>query len=349
MTEQQFSNINPSAIPNGINIPSNGHALMYVVRGIPTTGAQRILGISIPYTSLNGVNVYQSTFNTTRIIFDIPTLGTYNTPGPVEKIDMEVLAIVRRPSWVYFKLNPETITDVHSPTGNCFESFVTFPQTGTGYNQIDLFCSSDFIFDPFIEGSFLNNDSNPLQGNATNLRGSSKYKRVNRYEDAIIPTNIDAIRAGTAATASIQDSNYEIAGWTNGRYRGSKLNSRTITKGTSTIYEHPAQSFRGFKGVVYEGTNTGEAQKILDTFVSSSTVQEVTYEPIHWRNTDDYNTQVGVDVVLQVPNDVVQQSDVLYKEDGNRFVPLASKSIYSADAKKVFITDERGYVTSIKT
>jgi len=57
--------------------------------------------------------------------------------------------------------------------------------------------------------------------------------QVDYNTGTIIPTNFGLLYSGSAAKASIQDSNYTQAGWSNGRYNGSSNSSidfNTYTK-----------------------------------------------------------------------------------------------------------------------
>ncbi len=74
--------------------------------------------------------------------------------------------------------------------------------------------------------NFEYSDYNAILGNATFPQYSRIYQTVNYASSGgPIPINFDLIVSGAAPKASIQDSNYSQAGWSNGRYDGSKVSS----------------------------------------------------------------------------------------------------------------------------
>lgn len=73
--------------------------------------------------------------------------------------------------------------------------------------------------------NFAYSDYNAVFGNATIPQFSTVYQDVDYASNGFIPINFDLITSGSARKAQIQDSNYTQAGWTNGRYNGSKNSS----------------------------------------------------------------------------------------------------------------------------
>jgi len=73
--------------------------------------------------------------------------------------------------------------------------------------------------------NFAYSDYNAILGNATIPQFSTVYQDVDYASNGFIPINFDLITRGLARKAQIQDSNYTQAGWTNGRYNGSKNSS----------------------------------------------------------------------------------------------------------------------------
>lgn len=70
----------------------------------------------------------------------------------------------------------------------------------------------------------------PILNNVSRIRKSSVFMDID-YSSAtngngiLTPVNINQIISGSAVKAPIQDSNYSLTSWTNGRYRGTKVSS----------------------------------------------------------------------------------------------------------------------------
>lgn len=76
-------------------------------------------------------------------------------------------------------------------------------------------------------------DYNAIFGNVDIPQYSEVFMQVDYNTGGTIPTNFGLLYSGSAAKASIQDSNYTQAGWSNGRYNGSSNSSidfNTYTK-----------------------------------------------------------------------------------------------------------------------
>ena len=76
-------------------------------------------------------------------------------------------------------------------------------------------------------------DYNAIFGNIDISQYSEVFMQVDYNTGGTIPTNFELLYSGSATKASIQDSNYTQAGWSNGRYNGSSNSSidfNTYTK-----------------------------------------------------------------------------------------------------------------------
>jgi len=74
--------------------------------------------------------------------------------------------------------------------------------------------------------NFEYSDYNAILGNTMIPQFSQIYQDVDYTSTGgFIPINFDLIVSGSAVRASVQDSNYSQAGWSNGRYNGSKVSS----------------------------------------------------------------------------------------------------------------------------
>ena len=106
---------------------------------------------------------------------------------------------------------------------------------------------SDVDFFPTVATSFRTNQYNAVYNDAQVLRRSQYIFEVDnqRSGSSVAPQNIQSILAGTAVTASVQDSNYSSNRVINGRYVGTKTN--TADYGIAS-----ALSGRTFQGIVYD-------------------------------------------------------------------------------------------------
>jgi hypothetical protein len=70
--------------------------------------------------------------------------------------------------------------------------------------------------------NFYNTDDNALLNNATLPKYSTIYQDID-YSTGLVPTNFKLLASGNADYAPIQDSNYTATGWSNSRYKGTKI------------------------------------------------------------------------------------------------------------------------------
>ena len=73
-------------------------------------------------------------------------------------------------------------------------------------------------------------DYNAVFGNVDISQFSQTFMQVDYNTGTITPTNFGLLYSGSAAKASIQDSNYTQAGWSNGRYNGSSNSSQDFNQ-----------------------------------------------------------------------------------------------------------------------
>jgi hypothetical protein len=87
-----------------------------------------------------------------------------------------------------------------------------------------LSCSSPVILNPFLNNinNFNNSDYNAIINNAIPNRLSEWYQQIDYATDQNIPVNFQQLISGTAAPASVQDSNYTSYQYSGIRYWGSK-------------------------------------------------------------------------------------------------------------------------------
>jgi len=152
-------------------------------------------------------------------------------------------------------------------------SFFYFPVTPVQINQTlsdqspeELNANQDIVFEPYIQDlTFGFSNFNPLIGNASNAVVSNDYQVADRSAGSfILPKNFDALLAGTATKASVQESNYSATGWTNSRYEGS-VSSKANYGGVD-----PALLGRTFEGSVYDDDTNPAAVYLAQSRISKN-------------------------------------------------------------------------------
>lgn len=78
------------------------------------------------------------------------------------------------------------------------------------------------------DGNYVNNNFNPIIGNAHQNVQSQIYYRAEYDNDAVIASNITSIQIGNAERAEIEDSSYSSNSWIRGRYKGTRVSSNDI-------------------------------------------------------------------------------------------------------------------------
>ena len=89
------------------------------------------------------------------------------------------------------------------------------------------------VLEPYITTPFINSDYDVLMNNAVENQSSNTYLKVDYVDNPNVPQNLTSILAGSTAPATIQDSNYTLAGYINSRYIGKGLTSRQLNKWTA--------------------------------------------------------------------------------------------------------------------
>jgi len=142
------------------------------------------------------------------------------------------------------------VTNVVEYTGHYYFEFKKYsaPTTITG-NQV-----SQVILSGYIDKDFYVDDYNALLGNASIVDTATKLQKVD-FGTGMIPTNIDAIRNGTAEKANVQEYLHNSFGMRSGRYlgrqlEGAKLNEFTIgdrSYGNSPVINYTDAYFAYFR------------------------------------------------------------------------------------------------------
>jgi len=340
VTELDFINIDPSAQAiDNINvfysssvIPSRSYADL-------SRGRVAFIGMSIPFKYVNrSIDLQQTILQAETVTFKYSNAGDINGN---KNVTAHIIERVRRSTYFYMRLQPafleksQFVGDIPIGDGVNQTRFTQSVDPQFHYTQF-VQIPSEIIFNPYISTVFNNSSDNPILSNATILRKANYIQQVDRNEDPIQPTNLSQILLNQAQPAEIQDSNYTTAGIINARYVGSKLNSGSVPG------NDPALSLVGIRASLHpSGSNF---TKIKGINLSDRQIQQVYFTPqvtnsIAGGKTRTFN---GNKSFPSSPN-------LLYVEEGNRFVRISNRDIYSIDEDKMHSTNNLGTIIRTQT
>lgn len=279
-------------------------------------------GLTIPFTSVEGTNVAAAFKEVTEIKFQYPT-GT---------ITAEITGRQKRNEYFYFTFEPVSVNSLPS---------VIDSSGNTVYED------SEFVFVPYTTLVFNNNDYNPLINNSEGSKRNAKVRKVDRFADAVNPTNLQAIISQSAEFAEIQNCSYTKIGIINSKYNGTKA----TPAGPKSIYNKelfvstvnaetiagnsPAQSYKGFEG----STHTSDANT---TTIKAIAQSDRKLQQIY------FNSVVSGSHPNKTFPNFPSSGSYLYTEDGNLLVRLVNSKVYSIDKGEVFTTNELGGVILVE-
>lgn len=313
MTELEFIETSPSDYGGAVN------ANLLISSSVVSPGVDNtpqppfaIIGISIPFQDENNVKLESALKEVTELRFDF-------TEGTVRP---KVLERQRRNGYFYIRLEKTFV--------NTLPPIIDTLGVGTPSEQdIYRLDDSEFVFVPYFEIGFNNNDSNPLLNTSNVSKVNAIRQVVDRTSDAANPTNLSAIIARTAEAAQVQNCSYTKTGLINARYNGTKLDSGSV------VGNDPALTFREIDASIHLTDASPAAIRGIDD--SSREIQAIYFNPL---------------VSGSHPNKAVQTfpsgSNYLYEEQNKRFIRLASKKVYIVDRDQVLTTDESGIVSSVE-
>lgn len=166
--------------------------------------------------------------------------------------------------------------------------------TPTGTPSVENYFTEVIILPTEEQSIFIGSINDVLVNNAIENRTSTYIQvsdRASRLVGSTNPVNISSIRNNTAIKASIQDSNYQDTGWSNGRYSG------TLTDSLTFGGIDPATNGTSFTGAIFaSGLSTAE--------VLSTVSQGITYSEYFFKGSLTYPTFISELTNLQ-PNATV--------------------------------------------
>lgn len=271
-----------------------------------------LFGMTIPLQDENGINISSALKEVEEIRFTF-------TSGIIKS---KILTRTRRGGYFYLRLEPVVF--------NTLPSVVDTLGVGTPAEQdIFRFDSSEFIFEPYFQISFANNDFNPLMNTSNSSKPNAVRQVVDRTSDAANPSNLFAIIQGTAEAAQIQNCSYTKAGLINSKYNGTKLTSGSVQG------NDPALTFKEFDGSLHLLDSDNTTVTNIDD--NKRDVKTVYFNPI---------------LSGSHPNKVVQNfpelDSILYEETDNRFVRISNKKVFIAETGKILTMGEVGKVTLVE-
>lgn len=349
MTEIDFINIDPaSEATDNINVFYSSSLLKQVN---PSTGLLEessiadmskpivITGMSIPFKFISSnIDIQQTILQAENITFKYNDLG--DLAGHTS-ITATIIERVRRSTYFYIRLQPTVLNPTNYignavTIGNGGSMVVPNPNDSqfTYFKYIQI--PSEIIFNPYISTVFNNSADNPILSNATVLRKANYIQQVDRNEDPIQPTNLAQILINEATPAEIQDSNYTTAGIINARYVGSKLDSGSVPG------NDPALGLVGIRASLHPSGS--KFIKIKEINLSDRQVQQIYFSPqvttlVAGGKTRTYSGNKSFPTV----------GNLVYLEEGNRFIRVSNRDIYSIDEDKMHSTNNLGSITATQT
>jgi hypothetical protein len=334
MTELEFINIDPGAnASDNINVFYSSS----VFNGLSIADLSNpvsITGMTIPFKYVDkNIDIQQTILQAENITFRYSGAG--NLSG-IKNVTATILERVRRSTYFYIRLQPIVLDPTDYSGGQVqlgnSQSLVPSPNSDPQYTYVKYFqIPSEIIFNPYISTVFNNSSDNPLLSNATVLRKANYVQKVDRNEDPIQPTNLTQILLNQASAAEIQDSNYTSAGIINARYVGSKLDSGSVPG------NDPALNLVSIRASLHPSGSL--ASKIKGINLSDRQVQQVYFTPQVTNTIAGGKTRTfgGNKSFPVAPN-------LLYVEEGNRFVRISNRDIYSIDEDKLHSTNNLGTI-----
>ena len=365
MTESEFLTINPTNYGNGTCLVFYDQSLdtlrpesentAYPLYSDPDEldfTIHNIIGMSVPFNSLNDIDVSATSTNVNTITFDVPSPNpnTQNSNLPVNRVRADVVSTQQQSSWVYYKvenariLNPlaesslapfETngvpLWSQSADVNGVTSSMYTFGSTASG--QVPQ-SESLFIFNSYVDGTFSQADENPLQNNATILRRSSHLMESRRetLKPTVVsgsyPPNLDLIRSGSARPAAVPDSNYTSIGLRRSRYDGSNYTSSYVDTGNTL---NPADGTVTALNLVEFLATTHSFSSSFSVIQSQSLEERGDIQRLYFNPATKYQQATGASASYASDIGVPTLYDTVYADEGNKISKVANKSI-------VFIT-----------
>lgn len=304
MTELEFISTNP--INYGV-----GNANLLISSSVSGSSEEdggtpiapfTIQGMTIPFSSKAGSDIFSALKEAEEIRFEFQ--GTIVTTS--------IIARQKKSGYFYLRLNEVVVNEL--PPKNIEDDFE--------------FQNSEFVFKPYFETDFFNNDYNPL-ANTTNVsKTNAVVQIVDRISSQILPTNLQAILSSSAEPAQIQNCSYTKAGIINARYNGSKETDRGVPG------NKPAVGLATFKASLHPTDSDNTTIKNIQ--LSDRDVIEVLF-----------NTQLSGSHPNKIFQSFPSSGSFIFFDDGGRLTKVADQKVYAVDKDQVYTLNEFGGVTVV--
>ena len=280
-----------------------------------------IQGLSVPYKDTQGKDLSTVLRQVTEIRF----------PFVSSSVAVKVIGKQRRTNYFYFTVEDFAVNELPTETPNL------------GYVQD----ATDFVVLPYSVNNFYNSDYNPTLNNSDSNKFNVVAVKVDRFSSQTIPTNLQAIIAGTATPAQVQNCSYTKMGVVSSRYLGAK------STGAGPSYEHNKEKHTQYVlSNLIPGNNPALTFKEYQGSIHTSDANTTTIKAIQQSDRELVKVYFNVGRVqtggtFEFPN-FPYLGTYIYTEAGNRFVRLVNSKIYSIYRGEVYSTDEFGEVNLIE-
>lgn len=300
MTELEFISTNPTSFGSG----NTNLLISSSVSGSEDTPIApfTIQGMTVPFNSKAGTDVVSALKETEVLKFEFQ--GTI--------VESRIIARQKKSGYYYFRLTPVVVNQL--PPLNIEDDYE--------------FVDSEFIFKPYFETDFFNNDYNPL-ANTTNVSKTNAIVQVvDRISSQILPTNLQAILSSSAEPAQIQNCSYTKAGIINARYNGSKETDRGVPG------NDPAVGLATFKASLHPTDSDNTTVKNIQ--LSDREVIDVLF-----------NTQLSGSHPNKIFQSFPTSGSFVFFDDNGRLTKVAEQKVYAIDKDQVYTLNEFGGVTVV--
>lgn len=300
MTELEFISTNPTSFGNG----NTNLLISSSVSGSEDTPIApfTIQGMTVPFNSKAGTDVVSALKETEVLKFEFQ--GTI--------VESRIIARQKKSGYYYFRLTPVVVNQL--PPLNIESDYE--------------FVDSEFIFKPYFETDFFNNDYNPL-ANTTNVsKTNAVVQVVDRISSQILPTNLQAILSSSAEPAQIQNCSYTKAGIINARYNGSKETDRGVPG------NDPAVGLATFKASLHPTDSDNTTVKNIQ--LSDREIIDVLFD-----------TQLSGSHPNKIFQSFPTSGSFVFFDDDGRLTKVADQKVYAIDKDQVYTLNEFGGVTVV--
>lgn len=264
-----------------------------------------IQGLTIPFNSKNSIDVLSA-------LKEVEAIRFQYTGG--EKV-VNVLSRQKKDGYFYIGTEPLIIGAI--PDIDSSEEYV--------------FYSAEFIFKPYFEIAYFNNDYNPVINNTNVSRRNYIRQIVDRVSSQAIPTNLTAIISQSAEKAQLQNDSYTRKSIIRGRYDG------TVESDNNIPGNSPAVGLVSFKAS--EHPSDSDTSTIRNIQLSDREVEDLYF-----------NSEISGSHPNKVFQSFPNSGSFIYKfeEETNRYAKVSNSKVFSIEKNKIYRTNEYGGVTLVE-